>query len=76
MVRSYANIEKMLAVAKEVEMVFGELGETPFEPLREEQEEGITTYTTLEKQIIALKGVCKLKWPNFLITMVNFARLL
>jgi hypothetical protein len=36
MVRSYANIEKMLAVAKEVEMVFGELGETPFEPLREE----------------------------------------
>jgi hypothetical protein len=36
MVRSYANIEEMLAIVKEVEKVLGELGETPFEPLKEE----------------------------------------
>ncbi len=42
MVRSYANIEKIL-VAKEVERVLGELGETPFEPFKEEQEEGMNT---------------------------------
>jgi hypothetical protein len=42
MVRSYANIEKIL-VAKEVERILGELGETPFEPFKEEQEEGMNT---------------------------------
>jgi hypothetical protein len=76
MLKSYANIEKMLAVAKEVEMVFGELSKTPFEFLKEKHEEGMTINTTLEKQVIALKGVCKLKWPNFLVTMVNFLGML
>jgi hypothetical protein len=54
MVRSYANIEEILVAAKEVERVLGELGETPFEPLKEEQEEGMNTQTNLEKQIIVL----------------------
>jgi hypothetical protein len=36
MVRSCTNIEKMLAAAKEVEKVLGELGEMPFEPFKEE----------------------------------------
>ncbi len=35
-VKTYANVEEMLVVAKDVEKVFGELGETPFEPLKEE----------------------------------------
>jgi hypothetical protein len=35
-VKMYANVEEMLVVAKEVERVLGELGETPFEPLKEE----------------------------------------
>jgi hypothetical protein len=43
MVKSYANIEEILVVVKEVERVLGELGETPFEPLREEQKEGMYT---------------------------------
>jgi len=42
MVKSYANIEKNLAVMKEVERVLGEVSETPFEPFREEQEEGMS----------------------------------
>jgi hypothetical protein len=36
MVRTYANVEEILATAKDVERVLGELGETPFEPLKEE----------------------------------------
>jgi hypothetical protein len=36
MVKTYANVEEMLVVAKDVEKVLGELGETPFEPLKEE----------------------------------------
>ncbi len=30
-----------MGAASEVERVVGELGETPFEPLKEEQEEGV-----------------------------------
>jgi hypothetical protein len=40
MVRVFADIEELVAIAIEVERVLGELGETPFEPLKEEQEEG------------------------------------
>jgi hypothetical protein len=35
MVRTYANVEEILVAIKDVERVFGELGETPFEPLKE-----------------------------------------
>ncbi len=41
MVRIYANVKEMLLIAKKVENVLGELGETPFEPLKEEHEEGM-----------------------------------
>ncbi len=44
----------MLVVAKDIERVLGELGETPLEPLKEEQEEGMTTDTRLEKQVFVL----------------------
>lgn len=41
MVKSYyMHIEKMFVIAKEVKRLFGELREMPFEPLREEHEEG------------------------------------
>jgi hypothetical protein len=43
MVRSYSNIEKILVEVKEIERVLGELGETPFEPFKEEQKEGMNT---------------------------------
>ncbi len=35
-VRNFANIEELLGATNEVERVLGELGETPFEPLKEE----------------------------------------
>jgi len=35
MVKNYANIQEMLPTTKGVEMVLGELGETPFEPFKE-----------------------------------------
>jgi hypothetical protein len=38
-VRTFADIEELVGAATEVERVLGELGETPYEPLREEQEE-------------------------------------
>jgi hypothetical protein len=54
MVRSYyANIEKMFVIAKEVERVLGELGEMPFEPLKEEHEEGIKNDIALKNQVTA-----------------------
>jgi len=36
-VRIFANIEELVAAATKLERVLGELGETPFEPLKEEQ---------------------------------------
>jgi hypothetical protein len=38
-VRMFANIEELIGAATEVKRVLGELGETSYEPLREEQEE-------------------------------------
>ncbi len=36
MVKTFANVEEILSIAKEVEKMLGELGEIPFEPLKEE----------------------------------------
>jgi hypothetical protein len=36
MVKMYVNVEEMLVVSKDVEKVFGELGEMLFEPLKKE----------------------------------------
>jgi predicted component of viral defense system (DUF524 family) len=38
-VKTFVDIEKLFGAATEVERVLGELGETPYEPLKEEQEE-------------------------------------
>ncbi len=59
-VRVFADIEELVAAAIEVERVLGELGETPFEPLKEEREEG-TEENTMEKQVAALNN-----------TLINF----
>jgi hypothetical protein len=59
-VRVFADIEEMVAAAIEVERVLGELGETPFEPLKEEQDEGIGE-TAMERQVVALNS-----------TLINF----
>ncbi len=65
-VRTFADIEELVGAATELERVLGELGETPYEPLKEEQEEGVEE-TMMEKQVNALnntlinflKGMCR-----------------
>ncbi len=59
-VRTFADVEELVGATTELERVLGELGETPFEPLKEEQEEGIEE-TMMEKQVTALNN-----------TLVNF----
>jgi len=60
-VRTFANIEELVSVVTELERVLGELGETPFEPLKEEQE-GVAE-TMMEKQVTALNN-----------TLINFLK--
>jgi hypothetical protein len=48
-VRTFADVEELVGAVTELETVLGELGETPFEPLKEDREEGIEE-TMMEKQ--------------------------
>ncbi len=48
MVRTFTNIEELVGVAIKLEKVLGELGEVPYEPLKEEQEKGVSK-TIMEK---------------------------
>jgi hypothetical protein len=61
-VRVFVDTEELVGAIIEVEKVLGELDETPFEPLKEEQEEG-TKETIMEKQVVALN-----------ITLINFLK--
>jgi hypothetical protein len=61
-VRTFADIEELVGAATELERVLGELGETPFEPLKEEQEEGVAEML-MEHQVAALNN-----------TLINFFR--
>ncbi len=54
-VRTFIDIEELVGAATELERVLGELGETPFEPLKEEQQEGVEE-TMMEKQVTALNN--------------------
>jgi hypothetical protein len=54
-VRTFADIEELVGVATELERVLGELGKTPYEPLKEEQEDGVEE-TMMEKQVNALNN--------------------
>ncbi len=59
-VRTFTDIEELVGVATELERMLGELGETPFKPLKEEQEEGVSKIM-MEKQVTALNN-----------TLINF----
>jgi len=59
-VKTFTDIEKLIGAATELERVSGELGETPYEPLKKEQEEG-TSKTIMQKQVTALNN-----------TLINF----
>ncbi len=47
-VRTFIDIEKLVGVTTKLERVLGELGKTPYEPLKEEQEDGASE-TIMEK---------------------------
>jgi hypothetical protein len=55
-VRMFTNIEELVGAATKLERMLGELGKTPYEPLKEEQEEGVSE-TMMEKQVIALNNM-------------------
>jgi len=59
-VRTFADIDELVGATTEVERVLGELGETPCEPLKEEQEEE-SSQTIMEKHVTALNN-----------TLINF----
>jgi len=61
-VRTFVDIKELVGTATELERVLGELGETPYEPLKEEQEEGVAE-TMMEKQVNALNN-----------TLINFLK--
>jgi predicted component of viral defense system (DUF524 family) len=68
-VRTFTDIEELVGAATELERVLGEIGETPYEPLKEEQEEGVEE-TLMEKQVTALNNTLvnffKRNVPNFI----------
>jgi hypothetical protein len=39
MVKTYIDIEEVVVAIAEIEQVLGELGETPYKPMKEEQDE-------------------------------------
>jgi len=47
-VRTFTNIKELMGATIELERLLGELGETPYEPLKEEHEEGVLE-TIMEK---------------------------
>jgi hypothetical protein len=59
-VRTFTDIEELVRAITKVERVLGELGETPYEYFREEQEEE-TSGSNVEKQVVALND-----------TLINF----
>jgi hypothetical protein len=64
-VKTYANVEEMHVVTKDVERVLGELCEMPLEPLKEECEEGMTANIGLEKHVFALNESFIKKFKGF-----------
>ncbi len=58
--RIFTNIEELVGVATELEIILGELEETSFEPLKEEQEGGVEEMM-MERQVTTLNN-----------TLINF----
>jgi len=53
-VRTYTNIEEMVIATTEIEKVLGDLGETPYDPLKEEKDEDVTGESCMDKQLSML----------------------
>jgi hypothetical protein len=53
-VRTYTKIEEMVIATIEIERVLGDLGETPYDTLREEKDEDVTGESSTDKQLSML----------------------
>ncbi len=53
-VRTYTDIENMVVATIEIERVLGDLGETPYDPFREEKDEDVTGESSTDKQLSML----------------------
>jgi hypothetical protein len=51
MVKTYTDIKEMMSVTTEIERVLGDLGETPYDPFREEKDEDTTGESSIDKQL-------------------------
>ncbi len=54
MVRTYTDIKEMVITTTKIERVLGDLGETPYDPFREEKDEDLTRESSIEKQLSVL----------------------
>jgi hypothetical protein len=53
-VKTYTDIEEMVIAATEIERVLIDLGETPYDPLMEENDEDVTGESSIDKQLSML----------------------
>jgi len=60
-VKTYTNIEDVVVADAEIERVLGKLGETPYEPVKEEHDETMSRESTVDHQLHVLNE-----------TLVNF----
>jgi len=48
-VKTYIDIEELVIITTEIERVLGDLGETPYDPFREEKDEDVTGESSTDK---------------------------
>ncbi len=53
-VKTYTNIKDMVITTIEIERVLGDLGETPYDRLKEEKDEDVTDESSTDKQLSML----------------------
>jgi len=53
-VRTYTDIEEMVIAVIEIDNVLRDLGETPYDPLKEEKDEDATGKSFTNKQLLML----------------------
>jgi hypothetical protein len=51
LVRTYTNIEEVIVVDVEIERILGELGATPYEPMKEKHDETTSRESTTNRQL-------------------------